>query len=280
MLPVKIELPRAAAAGGAGGALAASCFAGAGDPVGGSLQALHEGRPEPYLALAPLLREPDARRRSLDGVRTAAALLGHCNTLVGDEAQERRHAALVFLEAMTRPPNELDAAAPRGDAFALFGMPRRRARKRALVGTSGRNFGPDSGIRREPRVVVARARRVSTRRGRVAAAPPRLPRGYSTRRGRVRGRVVAAPPRLPRGYVSVQARGGDDDAGDKRDAQAKRLEPRAHASLLAHAANARRRCAANGVARRAIVAAQDELAASRAERRSFACFDERTAPAL
>ena len=100
-----LNLPRAVNRGGAGNARATSCFAGAGDGLQSKLQRLHEGRPDSFLSLAELAREdPAGRGRAVDGVATAAALLGQCGTLLGDDARERSRAALFFLSTLCSPP--------------------------------------------------------------------------------------------------------------------------------------------------------------------------------
>ena len=100
-----LNLPRAVQRGGAGNARATSCFAGAGDGLASKLQRLHEGSANSFVSLAELVKEnPEARRRCVDAVATASALLGQCGTLLGDDARERSRAALFFLSTLCSPP--------------------------------------------------------------------------------------------------------------------------------------------------------------------------------
>lgn len=77
-----------------------------GTGAGDGLQAkLREGSPGAFTALATLVKEdPGARGRAVDGVPTASALLGHCGTLLGDDAREKARAALLFLATLSSPP--------------------------------------------------------------------------------------------------------------------------------------------------------------------------------
>ena len=84
--------------------MAASCFAGQGDPVKRELLRLKEGRPAPFLALAALVGPPAPRARALPAVDACCDALDACGTWLGEDVASRQHGALALLAAVCRAP--------------------------------------------------------------------------------------------------------------------------------------------------------------------------------
>ena len=115
--------------------MAASCFAGHGDPVARELMRLKEGRPAPFLARAALGRPPAPRARALPAVDACCDALDACGTWLGEDVASRQHGALALLAAVCRappPPEKGDGLTgrDRADLAALASRARERCAAR------------------------------------------------------------------------------------------------------------------------------------------------------